>query len=235
MNATGQKIWLITGAAGALGSEMVRQILVVGQDCIALDRDEDGLERLHDELDVAGLPVPALMPFDLAGAGIDDYQQLAAAIDERFGRLDHLVHNAATFQSLRPLLHQPPGEWLEIIQTSLTGSFMLTAALAPLMSESGRSVVAFISDRHALDQAAGWGAFGVAQAARHQMARILEAESTHSAPAVVEIDPGPFYSRLRVAAWPSDSPQDLPAVADAAERVLACVDDAATDDKQEEG
>lgn len=235
MDETGQKIWLITGAAGALGSEMVRQVLVAGQDCIALDRDGDGLERLHDELDAAGLPVPALMPFDLAGAGIDDYQQLAAAVDERFARLDYLVHNAATFQSLRPLLHQPPGEWLEIIQTSLTGSFMLTATLAPLISERGNGVVAFVADRHALDQAAGWGAFGVAQAARRQMARILEAESTHSGPRVVEVDPGPFYSRLRVAAWPSDSPQDLPAVADAAERVLACVDSGETVEPEKEG
>ena len=64
----------------------------------------------------------------------------------------------------------------------------------------------------------------MAQAGRHQMARILDADRAHNHPRVVEVDPGPFYSRLRVAAWPSDSPEDLPGADSAAGKVIEAVE-----------
>jgi len=222
MNDSSKAVWLITGAAGALGSALVRSVMENGADCIALDRRAEGLEALHDKLQEELGRAPALMPMDLAGAGPDDYQRLAEAVEAQFGRVDVLVHNAATFQSLRPVLQQQPGEWLEIIQTLLTAPYMLNAVLSPLMSVDSRIV--FVNDGHSLDKPGGWGAFGVAQAGRRQLAGTLEADRARSDPRVVEVDPGPFYSRLRVAVWPSDSPENLPSVESAAEKVMAAVE-----------
>ncbi len=224
-------VWLVTGAAGALGSALVRRLLEDGVDCIALDRRARELDSLHDELHERLGRAPALMPMDLAGAGPDDYQRLAEVVESEFGRLDVLVHNAACFQALRPLLQQQPGEWLEILQTSLTAPYMLNAVLAPLMTRD--SSVVFVGDGHCLAHPGGWGAFGVAQAGRRQMARILDADRAGDHPGVVEVDPGPFYSRLRVAAWPSDSPADLPHVDSAAGRVIEAVERAADPDKRD--
>lgn len=221
MNETAPAVWLVTGAAGALGAAMVRRLIASGDDCIALDRDSGALDALHDELAAAHGRSPALMPMDLAGAGPEDHERLAEAIEGQFGRLEYLVHNAAVFHALRPLLHQQPGEWLEIVQTSLSAPYMLSSVLVPLMPASGRIV--FIEDGHCFDQPASWGAYGVAQAGRRQMAAALAAERTESGPGVVVIDPGPFYSALRVAAWPSDSPDNLPAPDEAADRVLAAI------------
>jgi len=221
MNDSATPVWLVTGAAGALGSALVRRLLEEGADCIALDRRARELDTLHDDLNERLGKAPALMPMDLAGAGPEDYQRLAEAVESEFGRLDVLVHNAATFQALRPMLQQQPGEWLEIVQTSLTAPYMLNAVLAPMMAQDARIV--FVGDGHCLEHPGGWGAFGVAQAGRHQMARILDADRAHNHPRVVEVDPGPFYSRLRVAAWPSDSPEDLPDADSAAGKVIEAV------------
>lgn len=225
MSDSATPVWLVTGAAGALGSALVRRLLEDGADCIALDRRARELDALHDELHESLGRAPALMPMDLAGAGPEDYQQLAEVIESQFGRVDVLVHNAAAFQALRPMLQQQPGEWLETLQTSLTAPYMLSAVLAPLMGRDSRIV--FVGDRHCLEHPGGWGAFGVAQAGRRQMARILEADRARNQPRVIEVDPGPFYSRLRVAAWPSDSPENLPDAATAADKVIAAVADAA--------
>jgi len=219
MNDSPKSVWLITGAAGALGAELVRQVMSDGADCIALDRDARGLDALHDELHEQLGRGPALMPMDLAGGAPDDYQQLAEVVEAEFGRIDVMVHAAATFKALRPILHQQPGEWLEIVQTCLTAPYMLTAVLAPLMSAN--SLVVFVGDDHCLHNPGGWAAFGVAQAGRRQMVKILKADRARNGPGVVEIDPGPFYSRLRVAAWPSDSPRNLPTAETAATRVIA--------------
>lgn len=222
MNDSSKAVWLVTGAAGALGSALVQRAMADGADCIALDRQAGALDSLHDELEEKLGRAPALMPMDLAGAGPEDYQRLAEVIESQFGRVDVLVHNAVTFKSLQPMAQQQPGEWLEIVQTSLTAPYMLTAVLSPLMSAD--SSIVFIGDDHCLAHPGGWAAFGVAQAGRKQMARVLEADRARSGPRVIEVDPGPFYSSLRVAAWPSDSPEHLPSPASAAEKVLVAIE-----------
>lgn len=219
MSDSARGVWLVTGAAGALGAALVERVMRDGADCIAVDRDQRGLEGLHDRLQESIGRAPALMPMDLAGARPEDYERLAEAIASEFGRIDVLVHNAAAFEALRPMLQTEPGEWMRVLQTGVTAPFMLTAVLSSQMDADAR--VVWVADGHCLEKPAGWGAYGVAQAARQQMIRILSAERAGRSPAAVEVDPGPFYSRLRVAAWPSDSPENLPPLSEAVDRVVA--------------
>ena len=210
MENDSRPVWLVTGAAGVLGKELVRQILVSGSDCIALDRNARGLNTLHDVCEREGLQPPALMPFDLAGAGPDDYQDLAEGLLNNLGRLDVLVHNAADFVALRPLEHQPVDEWMKILQAGLTGPLLLTQALLPLLRQAESGAVVYVADKHCLERPANWGAYGLSQAGRNWMADALSAELGPRGPRVVQIDPGPFYSPLRAAAWPAIDPAVLP-------------------------
>lgn len=224
MENSTQPVWLITGAAGTLGQELVRQILASGADCVALDRNERGLNQLHDGLKNEGLTAPALYPLDLIGAAPDDYHNLAETLSAHFGRLDVLVHAAGAFTALRPLEHQPADEWFATLQCGLTGPFLLTNALMPLLRGSGddhsRGQVVFINNTRCLEQPARWGAYGVSQAGRRQMARSLASELGPRGPRALEIDPGPFYSPLRSTAWPAESQADVPSAAEAAARIL---------------
>lgn len=220
-NRTDRPVWLITGAAGALGSELVRQLLADGRECIALDSNARALNKLHDGLVADGLPAPALMPMDLTGAGPDDHARLAETITGEFGRLDVLVHAAASFVALRPLLHQPADEWFRSLQAGLTGPFLLTSALMSLIAQSEQGRVVFINDGHCLEKPANWGAYGVAQAGREQIVRALTAEAGRHGTQFMAMDPGPFFSQLRAAAWPSDSPENLPGPDVAAAQVIS--------------
>lgn len=223
MDKSKQPVWLITGAAGTLGRELVRQALGEGVDCVALDRNERGLDQLHDQLLEAGLQPPALYPLDMIGASPDDYANLAATLTEHFGRLDVLVHGAAAFTALRPLEHQPADEWFGILQSGLTGPFLLTNALMPLLRGADKSRIAWINNTACLEQPARWSAYGVAQAGRRQMAKSLAAELGPRGPRVQEIDPGPFFSPLRSAAWPAETQAELPSAAEAALRVWQAI------------
>ncbi len=219
MTARTRSVWLITGAAGALGRELTTLVLKSGADCVALDRDRRGLDELHDSLVESGLGAPALMPLDLVGAGPEDYAELAERIEREFGGLDVLVHNAAEFKALRPLEHHGAEEWFRILQAGLNGPFLLTGAMLPLLRAGERSRIVFIADRHCIEQPANWGAYGASQAGREWMARALAAEVGPRGPEVLDIDPGAFYSRLRAAAWPVATPDELPTAATAAARV----------------
>jgi len=211
-------VWLITGAAGTLGSELVRRVLAHGHDCIALDRNERGLNRLHDALAVEG-HAPALYPLDLAGAGPNQYAELADVIETEFGRLDVLVHAAAQFKALKPLEHQAGDEWFTTLQVGLTGPQLLTTALLPLLRRAPRAVIGWINNGVCLEKPARWAAYGVCQAGRRQMAATMAAELGPRGPRVLDLDPGPFFSPLRSAAWPAETAQELPSAATAAQYI----------------
>ncbi|HMB37637.1 MAG TPA: SDR family NAD(P)-dependent oxidoreductase [Wenzhouxiangellaceae bacterium] len=218
----GKKTALVTGAAGALGSALVEQLMQAGWDCIALDRNRRGLEQFHDRLSAAGA-APLVVPLDLAGAGPQHFDQLAGSLQDQFDRLDALVHAAAEFKALTPLEHHPADDWMKTLQAGLTGPFLLSQALLPLMRATEGSRMVWVADDPAARSKAYWGAYGVAQSGRSALASILAAECRRDGPEVVEIDPGPFYSPLRSKAWPVENPDDLPTAADAAKKVMAVV------------
>lgn len=216
----GKKTVLVTGAAGALGSALVEQLMQAGWDCIAVDRNRRGLEQLHDRLAAEG-DAPLVVPLDLAGAGPQHVDELAASLEDQFGRLDALVHAAADFKALTPLEHHPAEDWMKTLQAGLTGPFLLSQALLPLMRRTAGSRMIWVADDPAARSKAYWGAYGVAQSGRAALARIMAAECRRDGPEVIEMDPGPFYSPLRSKAWPAENPEDLPTASQAAEKVTA--------------
>ncbi|MCA1779658.1 MAG: SDR family NAD(P)-dependent oxidoreductase [Xanthomonadaceae bacterium] len=222
MTESNNKLALVTGAAGALGSALVGQCMGRGWDCVAIDRNRPALERLHDRLAADG-PAPLIVPLDLAGAGPESFAELAESLEREFGRLDVLVHAAADFHALRPLEHHPADEWMQILQAGLTGPFLLTQSLLALMRATPGSRIVWISDDPQARQKAYWGAYGVAQAGRTALAAILAAECAGDHPGVDVIDPGAFYSPLRSRAWPAEPPDQLPTAQEAARKVLDLV------------
>ena len=219
LNNSSNKTVLITGAAGALGQALVHGLTARDFDCIVLDRDLRGLNRLHDELAAQGRP-PLIVPLDLAGAGPDDYVNLAEQLEQTLGRLDGLIHAAADFASLRPFDHVPPDEWIKTLQAGLTGPFLLSQCLFPLMAATPDSRMVWVNDDSAQVRNAYWGAYGVTQAGREALVDILSAECKKRDIAVHGIHPGPFYSPLRSRIWPAEHPEDLPTPEQAAENIL---------------
>lgn len=225
MTETDRPVALVTGAAGALGTALVERLMADGWDCIAVDRDRRGLERLHDRLAGEGR-APLVVPLDLSGAGPQHFEELAARIGSEFQRLDAMVHAAAEFQSLTPLEHHSADQWMKIVQAGLTGPFLMSQSLLPLMRATSGSRMLFIVDAPEQRAQAYWGAYGVTQAGRRALAGVLGAECRRDGPAVRCVDPGPFYSPLRSRAWPAENPADLPTPAQAAAHVIAALEQA---------
>lgn len=219
---TGKKTALVTGAAGALGAALIEQLMQADWDCIAVDRNRRGLEQLHDRLASSG-QAPLVVPLDLAGAGPQQFGELAGSLADQFGRLDALVHAAAEFKALTPLEHHPADDWMKTLQAGLTGPFLLSQSLLPLMRQTAGSRMVWVADDPDARSKAYWGAYGVAQSGRVALARIMAAECRRDGPEILEIDPGPFYSPLRSKAWPVENPEDLPTPEEAAGKVMAAL------------
>ena len=86
---------LVTGSAGALGSEMCKQFLEEGYDVVVSDLRADAASEVAKNLDSSGERVLSVAmdvgSTESVDAGFN-------AIIERFGRLDVLVNNAGNFR-----------------------------------------------------------------------------------------------------------------------------------------
>lgn len=127
---------MVTGAAGGIGSAVVRRLAAEGAAVIAVDRDADGLQPLVDELGVRPLVL------DLA-----DVDGLSDAVADVAGEVDVLVNNAG-IQHVAPV-HEFPVETFALIQRiMLVSPFVLARAVLPGMYARGWGRLVHVSSAH---------------------------------------------------------------------------------------
>jgi NAD(P)-dependent dehydrogenase (short-subunit alcohol dehydrogenase family) len=141
------------------------------------------------------------VPLDLKDyAGID---RLAAALQQRYGRLDILIGNAGILGPLSPLDHVPAAEWDDVMAVNVTANWRLIKAFANLLktSDAGRAV--FITSGIVHHARAYWGPYTVAKAALDAMARVFAAENATTNVRVNLIGAGPIRTRMLATAMPT--------------------------------
>ena len=209
------RIILLTGAANGIGRALADALAAHGATLVLLDKDVHGLELAYDDIVAAGHPEPALYPMDLAGAGPDDYTALAATLQQEFGRLDGLIHNAAELGALVPLSNFETELWFRTLQADLNAPCLLTMACLGLLNASADASVIFTSDSVGRHGKAYWGAYGVAKAGLEGFMQILADELEANTPVRANsIDPGPVLTGLRRIAYPGENGADLNKPAD---------------------
>jgi len=203
------RIALITGASRGIGAAVAARFAREGAHVVLAARTVGGLEELDDDIRAAG-GLATLVPLDLRDfAKIDD---LAAAIYQRFGRLDVLVGNAAEFGAFSPLGHIDPKLWREVIDLDLTANWRLIRVMDPLLrlSPAGRAI--FVTSRLARDAPPYYGPYAVAKAGLETLVRIYAGEVAARTNVQANlIDPGAVRTRLRAHIFPGENPETVPA------------------------
>jgi NAD(P)-dependent dehydrogenase (short-subunit alcohol dehydrogenase family) len=196
------RLALITGASRGLGAALARRFAAEGAHVILTARTQGGLEEVDDDIRKAGGAPATLLPLDLRS--LDKIDQIGAAIQQRFGKLDVLVGNAAVLGKLSPLGRLDPKTWEEVMTVNLTANWRLIRALDPLLrlSEAGRAL--FVTCAAARDLAAYWGAYAASKAALEALVRIYARELGITKATANLVDPGVMSTALRLRAFPGE-------------------------------
>ncbi|MGD2074674.1 MAG: YciK family oxidoreductase [Gammaproteobacteria bacterium] len=206
------RIILVTGAGAGIGAAVARACARRGATVVLLDRIVRELEQVYDAIESAGGPQAAIYPMNFEGASEKDYLDLAATIEQEFGRLDGLLHNAALLGALIPIAHFEAELWYRVLQVNLNGPFLLTRACLPLLMNSDDGAILFSSDRVGRQGKAYWGAYGISKAAAENFMQVLADElETNTRVRVNSLDPGPVATALRALAYPAEDPARLAA------------------------
>jgi NAD(P)-dependent dehydrogenase (short-subunit alcohol dehydrogenase family) len=182
-----------------------------GATVVLLGRTEAKLEQVYDVIEAAGHPRPALVPVNLETATFQEYTQLAGYLEQELGRLDGLLHNAASLGILSPVAHYNPELWLRTVQVDLHAPFLLTRACLPLLIHAPDASVVFVSDAVGRRGKAYWGAYAVAKAGLERLMEVLADELENSPVRVNSLDPGRLRTLLRARAYPGENPNTVPA------------------------
>lgn len=198
------RIILVTGAGDGIGRAAAEAFAAHGATVVLLGKTVSKLEQVYDAIEAAGGPTPAIYPMHLEGATPHDYEELATALENNFGRLDGILHNAASLPYLSRIKDYEVEDWLKTVQVNLNAPFQLTQACLHLLAKSDDARVLFTTDTVGHEGKAFWGAYGVTKFGVEGLTQILAAELEKTPVRVNCIDPGPTRTSLRKRAYPGE-------------------------------
>lgn len=220
MSATGAlagRIALVTGASRGIGAATARALGKADAHVVAVARTVGALEELDDAIRAEG-GAATLVPLDVTD--YDGVTRLAAALSERYGRLDVLVGNAGVYGPTSPLDHIRLQDWETVMRINVTANWWLIRGMDALLrrSDAGRAV--FVTSGAAHHLRAYVGLYSASKAALEAVARTYAAETSSTNVRVNLINPGPTRTRMRAQAMPGEDPKTLPPPEEVAERIV---------------
>src|SRR5215217_2209509 len=183
------KVWFITGAGRGMGVDFAKAALAAGHAVVATGRDPSAVTRaLGESTELLVVKLDVTKPTDAHAA-------VRAAVD-RFGRIDVLVNNAASFYA-GFFEELTPEEFERQLATSLIGPMNVTRAVLPVMRKQRSGHIISISSSAGL--AAGFDFVSAYAASKFGLEGWMESLQAEVAPFGIHttiVNPGFFRTEL---------------------------------------
>ncbi|MFC7537390.1 SDR family NAD(P)-dependent oxidoreductase [Sphingomonas sp. GCM10030256] len=201
------KLALVTGASRGIGAATAEALAAQGAHVILVARSAPGLEQVEDRIHAAGGSA-TIAPIDLTDG--EAIGKLAAAVAERWQKLDMLILNAGMLGSLTPVEHIDAKEYGRILGINLLANQALIAAFDPLLRQSDGADVVGVTSSVGSEPRAFWGAYGSSKAALEALLGAYADETAYTGKLRVTIvDPGATRTRMRGLAFPGEEPDSV--------------------------
>ena len=185
---TNKQVWLITGAGRGMGLYIAKAALAAGQNVVATGRDTDKVSKAIGES--ANLLVVKL---DVTRAA--DAESAVKAVIERFGRIDVLVNNAASFYA--GYFEELTPKQMELqLATSLIGPMNVTRAFLLVMRWQRSGKIISISSSAGLTGFEYCTAYSASKFGLEGWMEALQAEVEPFGIHTMTVNPGFFRTEL---------------------------------------
>jgi NAD(P)-dependent dehydrogenase (short-subunit alcohol dehydrogenase family) len=205
------RVIAITGASDGIGRAVALACAAHQATVVLIGRNAQKLEAVHSRIAAGGAPEAAIALLDLETALARDYDAVADAVLERYGRLDGLLHNAGILGTLTPIEHYDVPTWCRVLHVNVTAAFALTQVLLPALKRSEDASVLFTASSVGRQGRAYWGAYAVSKFALEGLAQVLSQELEGiSNVRVNTLNPGRTRTAMRRQAYPAEDVDTLP-------------------------
>src|SRR3989441_642942 len=183
-----KKVWFITGAGRGMGVDFARAALEAGHAVVASGRDSDRVSKaLGQSKD--------LLPVKLDVTSRADAEAAARAAVDRFGRIDVLVNNAASFYA-GYFEELTPEQMEQQLAASLIGPMNVTRAVLPVMRKQRLGHIISISSSAGLVGFEFGTAYAASKFGLEGWMQSLQAEVEPFGIDTIIVNPGFFRTEL---------------------------------------
>lgn len=187
------RVVLITGAKGGLGSFVTEAFLSAGDTVIGTSKS----------IQASDFPNPRFVAIasdltDAVSAG-----QLVESVIQRFQRIDSLIHVMGGFSGGKPIAETDDATWDRMMNLNFRSAFNIFRAVIPRMRTAGRGRIVAIASRAAAEPAANIAAYGASKAALVSLVRSAALENKDPGITVNAILPGTMNTEANRKADPT--------------------------------
>ena len=211
------KVVLITGAKGGLGSFVTQRFLATSATVAGTSRSISPAD--FPEANFVALPVD----FTKAGA----VRNAVESVVSRFGRLDVLVHLLGGFAGGQTVAETDDATWEQMCDLNLTSAFYVLRAAIPHLRKSGKGRIIAIGSLTAVEPHAGLGAYVTFKAALTILVRTVALENKDAGVTANVILPGTMDTPTNRKSMPGADFSKWVQPGDVADLVLWLADDRA--------
>jgi len=209
---------LVTGASRGIGAATALALASEGAHVVITARDADGLEKVEEQIHLAGGHA-TIAPLDLTDG--DSIGRLATAIGGRWDALDILVLNAAMLGSLGPVPTIDGKEFNKLLTLNLIAQQALIAGFDPMLRKSADARLLAMTSSVGRKPRAFWGAYGASKAALETLVLSYGEEMRNLGKIRTAIvDPGRTRTEMRARAYPGEDPASVKLPSVVADRLV---------------
>lgn len=221
MKKTGQdqdKVAVITGGGRGIGLAMARTFARSGFSVVITGRDLQRLQKAASEIkeDQGSVTAVACDVRDPASV-----KKLFDEIAKHHSTIDVLINNAGVAHALATVEKLPVETWKEVIDTNLTGTFLVTRAALPFMREGG-TIVNNLSVA-AVQPFAGMSAYNASKFGAMGFTQALREDLRKRGIRVLALLPGATDTEIWGQFWPDAPKEKMISAETVAEAVLHAV------------
>ncbi len=195
------KVALVTGAAGGIGSSVVRFLAERQMRVAAVDRDHDRLAQLAKELAADGLSVQTFVA-DVTDPA--EVETMVDAVESQVGSLDFLVNTAGVLRlgSARTLAVD---DWRTTFAVNAQGVFLVSRAVANRMVPRRRGAIVTVASNAAGTPRLGMAAYSASKAAATMFTKNLGLELAEYGIRCNVVAPGSTDTAMLWSMWQDDA------------------------------
>lgn len=183
------KVAIVTGAARGIGQAIAVAMANEGAKVVVSDRDGDAAEAAAREIGGDAVAVSA----DISSDG--DVARLVAETIDAHGRIDILVNNAG-IGATTLFLESSREEFERVVRINLTGTFMVSQAVAREMAKQRSGRIVNIASLSGQKGGVGRAAYGSSKAGVELLNKVMAVELADYGITVNAIAPGPILTEV---------------------------------------
>lgn len=191
---------MVTGAAGGIGSAVVRALLAAGAFVGAVDRNSEALNALIKTLS-QGNPRARGYPADVASSA--EVDMVVSRIEDELGPITYLV-NAAGILRPGPAVSLTDDDWNATFAVNAAGVFRVSRAVANRMIPRRSGVIVTVASNAARTSRCDMAAYAASKAAATSFTKCLGLELARHGIRCNVVAPGSTDTPMLASLWADD-------------------------------